>query len=285
MANQILEGRVGQTTFYARKGVQVARQSKNNSNYGAGASRTTAQMLRRIKWANLVNFYKVCKFWMPKAFEGAVGGVTVYNRFMALNIQEALVMLTKQEALAGASVVDSQWISRGSLPTISWDTEQSAPTSSIVASAGIIGEGKTLGEFSTDIIEKNQDWVDGDNLALVAFMNNTDSLGINRVSCRYYEVTLDTTSTVLMTSLAIVSEAALAVNNGHIGVTRGGAYFNSGGLALVHTRKVGGKLYVSSQRVAFTEFNVLEKYISDEQQSKAIDSYGVDAAVPLDPGF
>lgn len=285
MANQLLEGRVGQTTFYARKGIQVARQSKNNSNYGAGASRTLPQMSRRVRWANLVNLYKVFKFWMPKAFEGAQGGVTVYNRFMSLNTNTSFVALTKTEALQGASVCEGVNLSRGSLPSIGYIQTDSNYSTDIVVSMAEITEATTVGALSTDIIENNADFTDGDNIALVSCVNTLDSNNIPHVRCMYNELTLDTTSTVLVTSLPIHDKAGLAVIAGHLGCTVGAASQNTGGLAFIHTRKVSGRLQVSSQFLNGIDFTMYSQYTSDAQIQKAIDSYGVDPNVPLDPGF
>ena len=285
MANQKLVGRVGQTTYYVRKSEQVARQARNNSNYGDGASRTTSQLTRRVRWSNLVNLYKVFKFWMPKAFEGLTGGVTVYNKFMQLNINESSVSFTKSEAAAGASVIEGVWVSQGQLPSIDFSAEGSLRQFIVNVTDGIIGEGKTLGELSQDIIDNNPDFLDGDNIALVAFSNTEDSNGVPHARCRYYEVTLDTTSTALVTSLPIVSEAALTTEDGHLAVTPGAAYYNDGGSVMIHTRKVNGRLLVSSQQIQFMDISVLGNWISATQREKAIASYGVDAAVPLDPGF
>ena len=55
------KGGAGGYTFYVRGGEQVIRQRKNNSNYGETASRTYAQMIRRIRWGNLVNVFKSIK--------------------------------------------------------------------------------------------------------------------------------------------------------------------------------------------------------------------------------
>ena len=76
MSNQRRVGRVGDTTYYVRDGEQIARQSQNNSNYGATASRTPAQMSRRVKWANLVNLFKGMKSWQPKAYDFKKKGQT-----------------------------------------------------------------------------------------------------------------------------------------------------------------------------------------------------------------
>ena len=67
--NPMYTGGAGGYSFYVRKGEQVIRQRKNNSNYGASASRTYAQMIRRIKWGNLVNVFKAMRSWQPKAYD------------------------------------------------------------------------------------------------------------------------------------------------------------------------------------------------------------------------
>lgn len=285
MANQILIGRVGQTTYYARKGQQVARQSRNNSNFGDGASRTEAQMSRRVKWSNLVNLYKNFAYWMPKAFEGAQGGVTVYNRFMSLNVPLTAVNLTKSQAQSGASVLEAVYISRGQLPSIAVE-----PSTNFIASSVSVGDfqleaASTVGDLSAAILQNNSNWQDGDNLAWVNFFQDDDELGVPHVTSEYYEMTLDTTSTVLLSSLDATILGGLSANTSYVVISRERMASTYAGAAFVHTRKVNGSLKVSTQRVKVFDAATYTDYTTPQSEQMAIDSYGVDQSVPLDPGF
>ena len=123
--NPLYTGGAGGYSFYVRKDEQIVRQRKNNSNYGETASRSLAQQVRRVKWANLVNVFKACKEWIPKAYESKQGKRTDYNEFMSVNIGSARVCLTKDQAANGCAVVDAFQISKGSLPPITLTTPSS----------------------------------------------------------------------------------------------------------------------------------------------------------------
>lgn len=285
MSNQILVGRVGQTTYYSRKGQQVARQSRNNSNYGEGASRTFGQMSRRVKWSNLVNLYKVFMPWMPKAFEGAAGGVTVYNRFMSLNVPISVVNLTKSQATTGASVLEPVFVSRGQLASIATSVVSGSYRSDIATTIATITATTTVGEFSADIVQQNPGFLDGDNIAMVLFSQDTDNLGAPHVASRYFELTLDSSSQVLLQSTSVVANGGLKSDGGVLSVDVLASLGSDAGAVFIHTRKVGGSLRVSTQKVVVALSSIYEDYATPQAQQEAIDSYGVDPNVPLDPGF
>ena len=285
MSNQRRVGRVGDTTYYVRDGEQIARQSRNNSNYGDSASRSEAQQRRRVKWANLVNFYKACAFWMPKAFENVKPGQTMYNKFMSLNINESVVGLTKDMAQSGCSVVERFQVAKGSLPMIELSRgDSSFNIISSIAISNAITSTTTIGQLAADIITNNAEFIEGDNLAIVIFNNSKDAQDYPFTRSVYKEITLSTASSELLNTIlpdgAIgkSSDDHLAFDNGHqdIDLTM---------LAVIHTRKVSGSLKVSTTFI-FYEYNDLVDEFSGEQWiQECIDSYGVDQDVPLDPSF
>lgn len=288
-ASALARGRIGNTTYYVANGQQVARQSKNNSNYGDQASRTESQQVRRVKWSNLVNFYKACMFWMPKAFENKKRNQSDYNRFMQVNIGSTSVALTKDMAANGCSVVEPFVVSQGSLQPIEL---QAGPASlgwytDIEISAAITAQ-TTIADLSADIIAKNPEWQNGDNLAMVQFRNVLDSRGYPYVSTLYYEFTLDTTnenlfkstgdgayffSEQLSTKYYIGTGADWAVQN------------NSVGVVFIHTRKVGGQLMTSSQAITVDDGEYISQFSTQAAIDAAVASYGVNEEVPLDPSF
>lgn len=284
MSNQILVGRVGQTTYYSRQGQQVARQARNNSNYGESASRTYGQMSRRVKWSNLVNLYKSMQYWMPKAFEGASKGVTVYNKFMSLNVPITAVNLAKDVAQAGGCVLEPIYVSRGQLPSINLLADRQLVGTDIDLYDQIIGASTTVAEVSAAIIQRNPDYIEGDNIALIHFYQDTDELGVPHVQTKYYELTLDTSSTVVFGDLAIFYDGGLTKDANYMAINRQDLPSHAVGTVFIHTRKVGGSLRVSSQRVFVYSAASYSDYTTPQSEQMAIDSYGLDPSVPLDPG-
>lgn len=278
-------GGAGGYSFYVRGGEQVVRQRKNNSNYGESASRTRPQMERRVRWANLVNFYKAISFWQPKAYETKAKGQTDYNIFMSLNINGSVVGLTKEMALNGCSVVEGYNVSRGSLPSLQavGNIVQNGWAWNIALTI-TIGSSTTVGQLSADIIDNNPDFRQGDNLAFIIFKNTQATNTFPYVSCIYSEVTLDRNSNTLLQSINLMDRIVKSSQN-TLGATFGATGSKEAGGVLIHTRKVEGSLQVSSQKILTTTENIIDDYSSVQWIDECIASYGLDTEVPLDPSF
>ena len=288
--NPLQVGRVGAYSMYVRNGEQIVRQRNNSSNYGESASRTEAQMLRRVKWANLVNFYKASAFWMPKAFESKKSYQTVYNAFMAANINQSTVALTKQLAEEGCCICEALQISKGSLASLdfSYSDTTNFINTGLRTNAAITGT-TTVGELSAGIIATMHDFQDGDNVAWVKYvqdLNRDSEQNVHpRLLCFYYEFTLDTSSSVLLSAHPLAKYFETAAASFYIMVGDATDLFEEGiGFALIHTRRTNG-LKVSSQNVYMVNTDLVEQFTDPVWVQECVDSYGVDAEVPLDPSF
>lgn len=281
-ASMMLKGKVGATTYYVAESRQLARQAMNNSNYGVNASRTDLQQARRVKWSNLVNFYSANKAWMKKAYEDLKPGVSIFNRFMQLNIGSADVALTRQEAQCKAWVPASYRVTQGSLPPISFSYEGEEPVMSLRGQISIADD-TTVAQFANAVIASNPEFMAGDAIVFVAFEGETNEPSDVNVptpaTYRYGELVLDTEDTSLMKT----KYQAFSMEGGYLKSSYGDG---SGAAVFIHTRKSGGKLYVSTQDMAVNDL-LLENipgWRSDAQLAKAIASYGESTNVPLAPG-
>lgn len=284
-------GGAGGYSFYVRKGEQVIRQRKNNSNYGASASRTYAQMIRRVKWGNLVNVFKAMKSWQPKAYDSKKQGQTDYNIFMQLNINKATAALTREMCLSGCAVIEPCQVSRGSLPPIALALAGSGNNylSDIVIANNIVG-GTTVGQLSTDILANNPQFQEGDNLAFCFFYNWKDSrVEWPFVATRYTEITLDTTSTTVINSIPDLDNRLSKSTGGFLQASyaNGSATSpnNEVGMVLIHTRKNASMLAVSSQEIVVNGNSILSEFIGSAWYQACIDTYGLTDEVPLEPSF
>ena len=284
-------GGAGGYSFYVRKGEQVIRQRKNNSNYGSGASRTYAQMIRRIKWGNLVNVFKAMKSWQPKAYDSKKQGQTDYNIFMQLNINRATAALTREMCLSGCAVIEPCQVSRGSLPPIALALAGSGNqyVSDIVISNAIQGS-TTVGQLSADIIANNPQFQEGDNLAFCFFYNWKDSrVEWPFVSTRYTEITLDTTSAVVINSIPALDNRLSKSTGGNLQASWSAGTplspNNEVGMVLIHTRKSASMLAVSSQEIVVNGNSILSSFVGNTWYQTCIDTYGLTDEVPLDPSF
>lgn len=289
--NPLYTGGAGGYSFYVRGGEQVIRQRKNNSNYGEGASRSYRQMIRRIKWGNLVNNFKAYKSWQPKAYDSKLAGQTDYNIFMKLNIQRAVASLTKAMSEAGCGVVEAWQVSRGSLPPIATQHVLSGNqfVTDIKISNAIAG-GTTVGQLSADIIANNPQFREGDNLGLALFYNYTNA-GNNwpYVRSSYTEITLDSTSTQVVFSIPLLDNRVSKSTGGYLqfsyAVTDASNINHEVGFVAIHTRKSGGLLEVSSQDIVLNGQTLISQYSGQSWYDQCIATYGLSDEVPLDPSF
>lgn len=288
-ASAMANGRIGNTTYYVANGQQIARQSKNNSNYGDGASRSDAQQSRRVRWANLVNAYKAMSSWMPKAYESKKQNQSDYNKFMQLNINTSTVALTKDMAANGCAVWESWQVSQGSLVPINLIPDSLAiGVASDIKLSAAIGADTTIAALSSDIIANNPAFRDGDNIAQVIFYTELDSRGYPYSTCRYYEFTLNTQNTALLSTLPVSAVMASSILSGqHLLAAKQGvtAVDSAEGFVWIHTRKVEGKLMVSSQSIYIQNDAFVNQFSTQAAIDAAVASYGVEVDVPLDPSF
>lgn len=285
------KGGAGGYSFYVRGGEQVVRQRKNNSNYGESASRTRSQMIRRIMWGNLVNIYKAIKSWQPKAYDTKAIGQTDYNIFMKLNIPMASVGVTKAACEQGFAVFENYQVSKGSLPPVNYTLDaQSTDIITNIVYTQAITAATTVGEFSSEIIAKNPQFQAGDNIAFIFFRNH-QYIGAEwpYAYSVYTEVTLNPADTSILMDIPDIGQRLIegADDMLHVDYTAPspGGDPQVEGIAIIHTRKVSGQLFVSSQSILMESDQFIQRYSGDEWYQTCIDSYGIDAEVPLDPNF
>lgn len=278
-ANTLRRGKIGETTYYTSDGRQIARQALNNSNYGEGARRTMAQQTRRVKWANLVNFYKLCAPWMPKAFETKNPGQTDYNKFMQLNINTQRVNLTRDMAVVGGCAVDAFQITQGSLPGVTDRMSAGVLLSHIVTTlTGSSFGGATVGEFAQDLLAHNTFLREGMQLSFVACVTTMDANGVPRTEVKLYEVILNSSSNERFSDY--FGPIGFDGNSGYLGVTSNAQYCQAGAFIISEQTEQG--LRVSTETIVGT-FEEAESLATISALTGAVNSYGVDKEVILSP--
>lgn len=289
--NPLYKGGAGGYTFYVREGEQVLRQRKNNSNYGESASRTLAQMYRRIRWGNLVNTFKAMKAWQPKAYDSKTSGQTDYNIFVSLNINSATVGSTKGMNQAGAAVWQAFQVSRGSLPPIAngLSSGNSQFITDVKLSITITGS-TTIGQLSADIIANNPQFQAGDNLALITFRNWTPQGGrFPYAASVYQEITLDAANTNQLTSIPVIGSRIVKTSGNVLGISTTSLPADDSahevGFVAIHARQSASTLQVSSQSIVISDEQFINQYSGSEWDLFCIESYGQTEDVPLNPSF
>lgn len=278
-ASMQIRGKVGNTTYYVEGGRQIARVSQNGSNYGESASRTEKQQFQRGKWGNLVNFYKVSKKWMTKAFESKKRTQSDYNRFMQLNTTNARIYLTKNMYANGGCVADEFRISEGSLRPVSVVKSGNIYVTDLYMSPGDIDDRTQVGGLSDDLITNNSFLREGMQISFISYQQTLSPEGTPSLICTAYEMTLDTQSTERV--FDYLPPFCAQNVNGRLGTS---AQISTGAFAYVLSETRNGKTSVSTQSLITKNDVLIAEYSSEEAIRRSIDSYGVDADVFLTSG-
>lgn len=265
--------RLGGTVIYQAMGQTRQRElAAEISN-----PRTESQMGHRVKWANLVNLYRANRSWMKYAYETKKSNQSEYNKFMSLNVADSRIYLTKQVANAGGCVVDSYIITQGSLPSIEFvKTTNEYYRSNIQIAPSTDFQTILVKDFSDTVVELNPAIRYGDQLSFIRMTQMTNaSTGVPYVVVREYEVIIDTNNLLPLSNyLPMEYITSWGVQELYLAVQT--AAGRNGGFAMILSRTISGKTYVSSQRIIPVAMEAyIEAFSSSAALQAAIDSYGV----------
>lgn len=272
--------KLGGTVLYTQGGRtlqrELAPEVKN--------PKTPAQMGQRVKWANLVAFYRANSGWMPKAFENKKPTQSDYNKFMSLNAANSRIYLTKEQARQGACVVDSYRMSDGTLqPVDIFPTAQNWTTNLYLTGLDKLDATTSVAAFSTALLASNAGLRSGDQVSFIRvtqlFNNTTD---IPYVQVRAYELLINEQGSGLLKDYWPIeliglgeeqSTPALMVKNNN----------KQGGFAIIVSRTQAGRVLVSPSQITQVNMSdVINQYSSRAALQAAIDSYGKGDEVFLD---
>lgn len=282
-----ITGNVGAMNFRMKDGEIVAAQrSYTNKSKGDGAS--YSQREHRARLANVVDFFKAIALIEKRGWENKKPNQSDFNCFTAVNLSASPVFLTKQEAELGAAVAAPYAASRGSLSVIPGYYEGLDSTAFVLGlnfgNEAIDWDTETIGSFSARIINNNQGWQQGDKLSICAIdqlQRVVAGVTIPQVEVTYLEISLDLESTTLLDSIPnwnilqfdITADKVLLILDG-----KDAAF-------AIHSRESAGYLETSAQDVVLKNPGspIFAKYASGEQKKAAMESYGFQDMVLLDP--
>lgn len=278
-----MKGRAGSFSFYSSKGRQVVRVAQNSTNYGESARRSEAQQVRRVKWANLVNFYKLMGQTLHGAFETKRANETDYNAFMRKNLPIATVALTKDMAAMGCVVAQKFVVSEGSLPSLKFRTKEIDEgeffTCNIRMSASFTTQGKTVAAVTEEWLAKNSWLKVGMQVSLLLFMPSEDQ-ETPRLTFERHEVTLSTEDTrdfsAVFGGVMIYSDENANVYFPEITIDTYGV--------MILSDSTSGQIKVSSETIVEGDDTNEIHNSTDEAVAKAMQSYGVDPTKFLESG-
>lgn len=269
--------------YYKRGGQDLVReQAASVSN-----PRTVAQMDQRVKWANLVAFYKANKGWMnAHAFESKKATQSDYNKFMSINLANNPVYLDKTQASDGTVIAAPYIISQGSLSPVQLQATDGVTTLKLTQP---ITNETTVAAFSTDLLANNPSWQEGDQLSLIVNAGyNTDDIPMIQVAA--LELIIDTNDTSLLSAnnlgglLDKTNEDKLKFD---LDVTDFVGSYDCVAVAGVHSRTVSGKTSVSTETLSLDSEaqTLVAQYSGSDVKRRARNSYGLNRQYFLDAGI
>lgn len=264
--------RLGGAVLYEAMGQTRARELATS----VSNPRTEAQMNQRIKWSNLVNFYRANATWMKYAFETKKANQSEYNKFMSVNVTASRIALTKDAAASGACIVYPYIMTQGSLPSIEWQNAPSVVKSNVfLAPNDTMEDYTTVAEFSGALLQYNPALREGDQLSFIRLTQMVNATtGYPYVIVRKYEMILSKTSTEALEyywPIELFSAPGTETGN----VLQVNKENRQGGFLMIVSRTIGGKTYVSTQGVVIVNNEAfIEQYSSASAIQAAIESYG-----------
>ena len=272
--------RLGGVVLYQMNGQTLARELAPQ----VANPRTTAQMRQRVKLSNLVAFYKANKNWMRNAFEDKAQRESDYNAFVAANIGNTLVALTKSEVASGAAVAAPYQITRGSILSIEHTLQGSTIKTNLNLGNFQIAAGTTIGQLSTAILNNNLTLSEGMQLSLIVNIQQAGQASQQPyIVVRVYEFLLNRSSSELLTNYFPSSVTTVAAGTGNYALALDTSTFSEGGATFILSHSVGGVTRVSSQRLQlFGSKSVYNAHTTAAAMENAIESYGVGSDVFLD---
>lgn len=272
--------RLGGVVLYQMNGQTLARELAPQ----VANPRTTAQMRQRVKLSNLVAFYKANKVWMRNAFEDKAQRESDYNAFVAANIGNTLVALTKSEVASGAAVAAPYQITRGSILSIEHTLQGSTIKTNLNLGNFQIAASTTIGQLSTAILNNNLTLSEGMQLSLIVNVQQSGNASQQPyIVVRVYEFLLNHSSTEPLTNYFPESVTTIAAGTNNYALALSTSTYAEGGATFILSHSVGGVTRVSSQRLQlFGSQSVYNNHTTAAAMENAIASYGVGADVFLD---
>ncbi len=271
-----LKGSAGDLTFKTLNGQTVVSEKVTSTTN----RRTAAQQKQRMKWANIVQMYKGISPLIDFGFESKAQGVSDYNVFMRLALQQTPVYLTRQEVAGGGCIAAPYQITQGSLPAIAVSGEGAARVTDISLGSLALNADTTVAQFSNAVVEQNADYDYGDQISFFVVTQQVNAVtGIPFCHFAASAVMLDKASDVKLWDL--VDAAGFSVVNGKLGhdaTATANAVF-----CWVHSRKQNGKTLVSSQMLLDNN-TMLADYTGADAYQRAVNTYGGENDVFLTPG-
>ena len=269
-----MKGSAGNLTFKHLNGQTIVSEKATE----VKNPRTEGQMKTRTKFTNIVAMYRGIRPLLNYGFESKAAGLSDYNMFVRVNMQQTPVYLTKQQVAGGACIAAPYQITQGSLPAIVISGEGKNSMTDIFIAGLTINSSTTVSDFSKSVVNNNPDYRYGDQISYFLISQNVnEATGIPYCQFKANSVILDAANDAKLWD--IVPKNGFSSVDGCIGHSG-----NDGDCVFcwVHSRKSNGKTLVSSQQLIDCN-SKLSEYQGDAAFLLAANSYGVGDSAFLTP--
>ena len=269
-----MKGSAGQLTFKDVNGRTVVSEKITS----VKNPRTPAQMATRTRITNITSMYRGIRPLLKNGFENKPVGLSDYNMFVKVNMQQTPVYLTKSQVAGGACVAAPYQITQGSLPSIVITGEGRNAATNIFVADLTLGASTTVSAFSKAVVDNNPDFRYGDQVSYFIIKQKVnEATGIPYCQFKANSVILDASNDAKLWD--IVPKNGFSTVDGCVGHSG-----NDGDCAFawVHSRKSNGKTLVSSQSLIDAN-SKLSEYQGDAALLFAMNSYGVGDSAFLTP--
>ena len=274
-------GKLGESVFYRANGQQRNRtylkEIKN--------PKTRAQMTNRVKWANVINTWRLLKPFIAMGMQNRPTRQSDYNAFVSMNVRTSSAYLLKDEAKQNGTLLAPYFVTSGTLGNRSM---ASAAETSIEVGEFTLETG-SIGELSSAIISRNVGFAIGDQVTVIVVGQTLGEGGVPVVIPAAFKFVLApaTASDVAIDVIEVTGPVAPAISDGKLAWEFAGAEFSDYGAAVIQSRiDAEGQLLLSTSRI-LVEFQTPGTGQSYNpfgvSLDEALNSYGYNPAAYLSP--
>lgn len=270
-----MQGAVGNATFTHRNGKTfVSEKAASTTN-----ARTAAQQRQRMKFANIVRFYKGIAPLINYGFENKPKGRSDYNMFVKYNTRAVPVYLTKPMSEQQSCVAAPYQLSLGTLPVIIVEKKGETFISSISLGSLAISKKTTVGELAEAVVMNNTQFAFNDQ---ISFFNVSQE--VNPTSGMPYCV-FEATSAVLKkgSNELVVNTAGTRGFESIDGRLAFDAEGTQGCFCWVHSRKKDNSGTAVSSQWLIDNNPLLPDFTSQDAYYEAVATYGGESDSFLTP--
>lgn len=270
------KGKLADSVFSIVKGKTIERSAAVEP----ANPKTEKQYSLRMRWANVISAWNSMQLSLQGCFEFKAKDESDYNRFVSLNIKTGQpIFLTKEQAALKGCIIAPYLVSEGSLRSIKISGTKAGSYTDIVLGSLVIDADTTIGALSQAILENNGlRFKAGDNICYISALQDVAAEShVPMAVVNRFRLHLDLEDTRKVWD-TVASWGFVSVAKGSVYVLGHGASIGTGGFAWIHTRLVGNRPYVSTQRLICDNDDLLDEYSSNEQFNVASESYGAKGA-------